>query len=166
VDSSDAPAARDARAVARQAMQMARWLREFAEEHPEPDVHDRVPGIRQKPLRWPLAWGDVRKHWWPVVCTKRFLKGWIRVRHFYSWTLWGIPDHQHHILDLLITAHERSLKYKCKKDVKVVAGGAPEHIEGWKESQIVSLNQDLPMIEQDWKCSKHQKQMFWHVLTK
>jgi len=41
VDSSDAPTARDARAVARQGMQMARWLREFAEEHPEPDVHDR-----------------------------------------------------------------------------------------------------------------------------
>lgn len=44
VNGSDAPAreARDARAVAlREAVQMARRLREFAEEHPEPDVHDR-----------------------------------------------------------------------------------------------------------------------------
>lgn len=40
-DRDDASVARDPRAVARQAMQMARWLREFAAEHPEPDVHDR-----------------------------------------------------------------------------------------------------------------------------
>ena len=41
-----APPARDVRAEAlREAMQMARRLREFAEEHPAPEVHDQVPGI-------------------------------------------------------------------------------------------------------------------------